>query len=202
MISVSKPFKAPDLKPLFLNHIEATGTQWLETDCYPSDKLRVEIGITPVGEGLGENAIFGSKWAVDGFFLMFYAGQMRFHTRFAVMDTSNFNTSGRNDIVCTQTEWVVNGNSYAMNGANEDVRTPIRLFSVTDGNGYANESRNGKYKLHYFRAYYDDVLYRHYRPCFDWAGIACAYEAVDGKYVYNGGTGEFIAGEVLEGVTI
>jgi hypothetical protein len=37
----------------------------------PFEELETEIAFTPTG-GLWENAIFGSAWSAEGYFLMFY----------------------------------------------------------------------------------------------------------------------------------
>ena len=55
-----------------LNYIESTGAQYIDTGVAPTTNMKLIINLTPISSSMSEHAIFGSTWAANGFFLMFY----------------------------------------------------------------------------------------------------------------------------------
>jgi hypothetical protein len=49
-------------------------------------------------------------------------------------------------------------------------------------------------KIYSFLVYENNTLIQDLRPALDYNNVACMYDMVTGKYFYNQGTGEFIAG--------
>lgn len=49
-------------------------------------------------------------------------------------------------------------------------------------------------RLYSARIYDNGTLIRDYAPCYDESDVACLYDRVNRQYVYNAGTGSFIAG--------
>ena len=173
-----------------LNYIESTGTKYIDTGCAPSNNTKVIINLTPLASGMAENAVFGSTWAANGFFLMFYQNKLRWHSKGASVDISNFNTSGENEIECTPTKITVNGTSYNLNGTGTDTTKPITLFYAGD---YA-ASKYGVFKLHSCKIYEGDTLIKDYVPALDKVGVPCLYDEVNKAYAYNNGTSIFLCG--------
>ena len=52
-------------------------------------------------------------------------------------------------------------------------------------------------KFYYLKLYDNDVLVRDFIPVLDPDGVPCMYDKVEGKFYYNAGTGQFIAGPVI-----
>ena len=173
-----------------LNYIESTGTQYIDTGCAPSNNTKIIINLTPLASGMAENAVFGSTWAANGFFLMFYQNKLRWHSKGASVDISNFNTSGENEIECTPTKITVNGTSYNLNGTGTDTTKPITLFYAGD---YA-AAKYGVFKLHSCKIYEGDTLIKDCVPALDKVGVPCLYDEVNKAYTYNNGTGTFLCG--------
>lgn len=175
-----------------LSYIQSSGTQYIDTGCVPSNTLKVAIKLTPISSGMSEHAIFGSTWSITGFFLMFYQNKIRWHSKGASVDISNFNTTGENEIVCTPTKITVNGTSYNLTGTGTDSSNSITLFYA---GGYSG-SKNGIYKLHACQIYNGDTLLRDFVPCVsDTSGIGL-YDLVEGKFYRNAGSGAFTGSEV------
>ena len=65
------------------------------------------------------------------------------------------------------------------------------LFSLNNG------ILPGKEKISYFQIYDNDILVRDFIPVLDGNGTPCMYDKVEGKFYYNAGTGDFIAGPVI-----
>ena len=87
---------------------------------------------------------------------------------------------------------LVDGNSVAMLLGQDDIgfNTNIRLFSGI--NKYYSSVR-----MYNFKIYDNDVLVRDMIPVLDPTGTPCMYDKVEGKFYYNSGTGDFIAGPVI-----
>lgn len=170
-----------------LNCIKATGTQYIDTGCSPSDNTKVVINLTPLVSGMAENAVFGSTWAANGFFLMFYQNMLRWHSKGASVDISAFNTTGENEIVCTPTKITVNGTEYGLSGSQTDSTTAITLFYA----GEYSAAKYGIYKLHSCQIYNGNELIRDYVPVLDSSGVPCLYDKLNKALVYNNGSGTF-----------
>ena len=170
-----------------LNCIKATGTQYIDTGCSPSDNTKVVINLTPLVSGMAENAVFGSTWAANGFFLMFYQNMLRWHSKGASVDISAFNTTGENEIVCTPTKITVNGTEYGLSGSQTDSTTAITLFCA---GGYS-AAKYGIYKLHSCQIYNGNELLKDYVPVLDSSGVPCLYDKLNKALVYNNGSGMF-----------
>ena len=52
----------------------------------------------------------------------------------------------------------------------------------------------GVFKLYSCKFYENDNMIRNFVPCRDKDGTVCLYDKIEGKYYYNKGTGEFVAG--------
>lgn len=52
-------------------------------------------------------------------------------------------------------------------------------------------------KIYYFKIYDNDVLVRDFIPVLDHNGSPCMYDKVSKQFFYNSGTGDFIAGPII-----
>lgn len=171
-------------------YIQSSGTQYINTGCAPSNTLKVAIKLTPISSGMSEHAILGSSWSANGFFLMFYQNMIRWHSKGASVDVSNFNTTGENEIICTQTSISVNGTNYSLSGTGADSSSSIMLFGkmgYTAGNA-------GIYKLHSCKIYDNGTLVRDFVPCASNTGAIGLYDLVGKQFYANAGSSTFAAG--------
>lgn len=172
-----------------LNYIESTGTQYIDTGVAPTTSMKVMINLTPISSGMSEHAIFGSTWAANGFFLMFYQNKLRWHSKGASVDVTDFNATGENEIFCAPTLISVNSNAYVLSGSGTNSTSPITLFYAKDY-PYGNK---GIYRLHSCKIYDDNgTLIRDYIPVLDQSGTPCLYDNVNNNFLYNQGTGNFL----------
>ena len=171
-----------------VEHIESTGTQYIDTGVSPSSDMKVEVAYTPTA-GLGESAIFGSTWAVDGYFLMFYNNAIRWHTGGAVIDIGSYSAGDRVVCVCTNNYIQVDGVQYNVSGGINST-TNISLFNSS---GYSLD-RKGVGKLEYARMWVGDTLVRDFIPCINPSGAVGLYDRITGTFYGNSGSGVFTAG--------
>ena len=161
-----------------VEYITCAGKQWFDTGIAPSANLAVEICVKPASAGLKENAIFGASWNVDGFFLMFYNNQVKFHSKGTDATTSGFDATVKSVIRCTQTSLVVNGTSYSLNGSGSDVTYNISMFTVTNsGVGSNNAAMYGD--CYYCKMWQGTTLVRDYQPCLNSSGVPGMYDLVN-----------------------
>ena len=180
-----------------VEYIESTGTQYIDTGCIPSSGLMLEINLEPNSSGVSEHAIFGSAWSANGFFLMFYQGKIRWHSRGASVDVSDYNTAGRNDIVCTQASISVNGAVYGLSGTGADSSNTILLFGNPTLMGFPS-GKAGIYKLFCCRIYDGSAIIRDFVPVKDQDGVGGLYDLANSKFYANNGSGSFLAGPEIK----
>jgi len=53
-------------------------------------------------------------------------------------------------------------------------------------------------RIYSFQIYQNDILVHDYVPALDLSGVACLYDKVDNEFLYNEGTGEFVAGPIID----
>ena len=68
------------------------------------------------------------------------------------------------------------------------------LFSINDNNTTPYFSAMQCNRL---RIIQNNILVRDFIPVLDKDGVPCMYDKVEGKFYYNAGTGDFIAGPVI-----
>lgn len=178
-----------------VEYITCAGKQWFDTGIAPSANLAVEICVKPASAGLKENAIFGAFWNVDGFFLMFYNNQVKFHSKGTDATTSGFDATVKSVIRCTQTSLVVNGTSYSLNGSGSDVTYNISMFTVTNsGVGSNNAAMYGD--CYYCKMWQGTTLVRDYQPCLNSSGVPGMYDLVNGVFYSSTSGTAFASGPI------
>lgn len=191
-----------------LDYIEATGTQWIQTDLLSSDfstkKIRCEIGIMPAS---GSSARAYSTWIgcqqnlqyllrSDYGKLCTYAGgninypiTMVDNTRYDMSFTANYN----NNVI----NMVINGTNYTYTGTSWGANTTgIMLFASHAGSSPWT-SELGVGRLYYCRFYDGDRLIMDLVPCLNTLDQRVGlYDRVGATFYSNDGTGNFIYGNV------
>ena len=169
-----------------LDYIESTGTQWIDTGVSPTANTIVDITFTPTG-GLSENSIFGSRWAVDGFFLMFYQSKIRWHSGGTVIDIGTYKAGDRVSCTCANNYIIVNGTKYDNVAASGNTTNSIQLLGAMDnGNNYT-----GVGKLEHVRIKDGDTIIREYVPAMSPSGVIGLYDLATDVFYANSGSGTF-----------
>lgn len=177
----------------------------IDTGYIPSNKTRIKTKFLLADVSNGKAHVFGiladgnhnsSKsyefFVYDRVYHFIYSGT--FYTK------SNA-TNGDNIIL----DWNKNVLNFSVNSTNRnDTLTPktftssytMPLFSLRSSTNFPSR---GSFvgKMYYFQIYDNDTLVRDFIPVLDSNGIPCMYDKVEGKFYYNQGTGNFIAGPVI-----
>lgn len=175
-----------------LEYIESTGTQYIDTThTINTNTDSVEfvfqnIGTTIYKWFMGEhdnNARFGLGTG-DGTAKRNVAYGP---TTYKVADSQIFNTSH---------SFIANANGVFLDGvkvanfASFSSKSSIYLFNLN----LNNVDYRGLAKIWSYKHYRNSALICDLIPVLDSDGVACMYDKVSGKFFYNKGTGEFIAG--------
>lgn len=174
-----------------LEYIQSSGTQYIDTGIAPTNDMRVEISYIPT-DRMTEHSIFGSSWAVNGFFLMIYQGNFRFHTGGSVIDAISCSAGTRYIMECTTNHIKINGTTYDVSGVGNTTNNILLLGDM----GY-NESCRGIGKIEYTKIWANDTLVRNFVPCKNLSGTVGLYDLVEKKFYGNSGSGAFTAGDYV-----
>ena len=197
-LNSNKVYPVPKPK-LYLEYIESTGSQWINTLVYPTKFTRIELDFQYTANTVQDKTrLFGERRTWDnGFYLgtsanaapsasywyLFYdrydsdgVGETDFNRHTVSLDTDCFKIDG--SIVETFN-----------NTTNLDTFAPICLFGAFDEN--ANTPTTGIYKMYGCKLYENGVLVKDYVPVLDQNDVACLYDRVNKEFIYNSGTGDF-----------
>lgn len=177
-------------KPKALDYIATTGTQYIDTGVKPTQNTRIEAEVS--GWGADEAATYlynattsyGLQTTNNTLYRAYYGA--------AYKDFAS-GTSAADRVTITRdgtTAWI--GNASVTNDAKTFTASYNMLLFAQNSSGTAQNF--AKLRLHYFKIYEGDELIRDYVPCKSKYGAVCLYDRVSGKYVYNAGTYEFLAG--------
>lgn len=188
----SGPFTCSEIESQyeFLEYIEGTGGVRIDTGIAPTASTEADIKFAPVGT-MTENAILGSTWATNGYFLMFYQNRLRWHCRGAWLD---MNTTTNKNIYychCAPTYITVNGIRYNNSGSTADTTNGLSLFNI---NGHGN-NYGGNFRLYYCDIYDGSTLQGSFLPCRRKSdGAVGLYNCISGGFHVNQGGGSIVAG--------
>ena len=164
-----------------LKYIESTGTQYIDTGIAPKLNYTIETGFQAINVPSGESWLY-AVWETSGFRCGIEKGAYDATRGFTYSQTTN--GTGYMD-------------GYGVNTI-KDYTLNAYLFSQNENNT-AKYTSTSKYKLFYCKIWdANHILLRDFIPVLDSDGIACLYDNVSQNYFYNKGTGNFIAGKVIE----
>lgn len=171
----------------YLGYIQSSGSQYIDTGISPTSDTEVEIAFTPTG-GLTENAILGSTWATNGYFLMFFQNKIRWHSGGSVVDIGSYNIGDKVVCHCANNYIIVNGVRYSIAGGSNTTNNIILLGDM----GY-NINKRGIGKLEYAKIWSGSSLVRDFVPC-NYGGLIGLFDKVTSTFYSNAGSGTFTAG--------
>ena len=179
-----------------IEYLESTGTQWIDTQIIGKSGIKVKMKLfltANTGSALGciSNKtrfqpvfIYGGKWdSIVGTDKK--TGTVQLHTIYIVDFVSDLN--GYKFYV--DGELIIEGEDVLYSGD-----TNMFMFARNQSSTYNMSGR-----IYYLKIYDNDVLVRDFIPVLDSVGIPCMFDKVEGKFYYNAGTGDFIAGPVIDG---
>lgn len=194
-------------KPYYceVEYIESTGTQYIDTEYIPNNNTSIEMVIS--GVSANSFSITSGTWFMgarqgylnNAFGFYYNPSSQRFFYAFGNdMPYSEYSSSLLYDktvkIKTDKTGLYVN-DSKVVTATDTTFTSPVSLslFGLNN-NGTTISFTN--FKNHSCKISENGVLVRDYIPVLDLNMRPCMYDKVSGKFFYNQGTGEFIAGEV------
>lgn len=181
LISVEK---APAASVYYLEYIESTGTQFIDTEIIPNSNSKAVLDFELTSAPSYDAGILGAKqWALK---------YMKMTAGFAASGTGYYTIYGlravaRHTATKTLESTIVGGKE-----AKHNAGCPTESIHICNVNG---ESMNkAPMKIYSCKIYDGETLVKDYRPCKDGFGVVCLYDEVAKKYVYNAGSGSFVAG--------
>lgn len=191
-------------KPIQIEYIEMTGTQWIDTGVIPTNDLDVKIEVSTKTDGNDKRRLLGgrnySEERPERFTLFFgdYEQEIYCYGQFGatsqIFDVAHL---FEND---TPALLIFGKSGFSMNGEQivESWDTPVSgvTYSIYLGAlntaGVINADNYFAGKIFTCQFYENDVLTYDFIPVN--IGVNCFYNKLNQKYYYNKGTGDFLGG--------
>ena len=183
---------------VFLDYVEANGTQQLNTKVVPYAGLGVDVELEAPSDPalLDEHGIFGTEWTAQGFMLMFYHGAIRFHSGNVYEDLAQGSWQPGERL-----RFHGSNRGYEVNGAGYDFGARATGDKIGDIQLFNPGLRGGSFKLYRFTARdCNGHLLRDFYPARQVStGTVGLYDAVEEKF-YPPNRGVLAAGPDLTDV--
>jgi len=178
-----------------IEYLESTGTQYIDTGFTPTTQTKVYIKylIKNFNSSSGYIAIYGSKDTGNkGIFVNWaehwYVNNVYQQINLPVETNVNYEDT------LYGTTWVHNAISYTVSPVAANSLN-IFLFARNANN---TPERIGSLQIFICKIYDNNTLVRDFIPVLDENNVPCMFDMVEGKFYYNAGTGQFIAGPLLQ----
>lgn len=186
-----------------VEYITATGTQHLDTLITATNdyEIRAKFRINE----LNDSFLYGARQAYGSSSFALHKNYAQFSTDVGTgyvnlgVDSWYSVRQNKNGI------YVNNSWAHAYNNSLASFTTPntIRVFAMAQGNNAMYGSTFMKGDFASFEVYNNGVLVCNLVPCIDSNDVACMYDTVNERFLYNSGTGSFTAGaEVVPSNTV
>lgn len=195
-VQVAEP---PEPEINFVEYIQSSGTQYIDTGFKPNNNTRVVIDMQLTKAGT--YGIFGGRQAYKNKAFAFWvmdADEWKTDFGNGELRISSANTLSRVIIDKNKNVCYVGSSSYTNTSTSFESPSSLTLFAVKDGDGSVDD-RMGSLKLYSCQIYDNEDLVRDYAPALDLEGVPCLYEKLSEQYVYNAGSGSFTAGPTISG---
>lgn len=185
----------------YLEYIQSSGTQYIDTGFAPNQDTRVKIELKHISQPRTFGCFFGSRDQSSGTAPLGYGlwsaqnGSVVRSDFFGSSVENKLNVSGaqiladKNKNICTVNETILTNAS-----GSGQATLPIFILACNDigETGYYISAQ-----VYYCQIYDNGTLVRDYWPAKDQEGVVCLYDRVNKEYAYNAGTGTFTAGPDL-----
>lgn len=175
-----------------LQYLESSGTQWIDTGVKPDQTYALKIKFQTEQPSSGGIAVSDANWQSNGFGIWCNAAAFGNGT----MQTTEWHGTTPIEIELSQQGLFVNGNlTWTPDTATFTVPANMTLFAL-NRNGSIAEKLTGK--IYFAQLLKAGKPVRNFIPCTNPSGIPGMYDAVEGKFYGNAGTGVFLAGPPKE----
>jgi hypothetical protein len=187
--------------PRFINHIEATGTQYIRTGVSVNQDTKIVMDVM-FNSATGNEALWCSRTSssVNMFTCFKIANQFRtdYYNTQNTISTLTIEPYKKYQVCQNSNMFYIDGVlQHESNFTNFESPYNMILFASHDG-GETNKLNNyGKYKMYGCKIYNGGALVRDFRPAI-YNNQYCLYDVVESKPYYNAGTGVFMGDGVFK----
>ena len=166
----------------FVDFIESTGQQRINTGIVPGKTLAVEMDFN-TGTFVAERAFFGVGVAGKNYMFYEQGTAYKFFGAPTTICDKQDNTDAKLAIA-------TDGTLLLQLGDAEPIKASVDLTYTGSASLYlfgpqGNAGSCAKFSLKHFRMVKDGVMVRDFYPCVDTAGVACLYDIVSGELFYD-----------------
>lgn len=185
----------PEKEINFVEYIESTGTQYIDTGIKPDSNTTFEMSIA-LNDVYSIKAIMGARVSQTGISYNLFSinGDIRWdynlekkHTNLTYTEGSKINIVKTTNYITVET----NGKTATISNNNVAISIPYNIYIFTISQNTGQDSRHAKMRLYYLRIYKNGIIERELLPALDQNNIPCLYDTVTQQYFYNAGTGTF-----------
>ena len=178
-----------------IEYIESTGTQWIDTGAIMYANVRTNIIISlALTSNMSNTSIFGAQQGNARSILSFngavYCGDGSRRLYYSLSQNEKHQISveynSTNLTLYIDQEYQGETATYGQFASNT-----FSIFKINGGDGVFIG------KIYSFKYLINNILVRDFIPVLDMNGTPCMFDKVEGKFYYNAGTGDFIAGPVI-----
>lgn len=181
-----------------IQYIESTGTQYIDTGVYANGNTRWDLDTQLINTN--RLYIFGSGGAEDpGLTSIRAGGKYKYYT--FIRNTKEYSPGyvpidlQRHTFVNDIYNGKVKVDHYEIDNIEQFKGASYKIYiGAYNRIGDVDLSWGWVAKYYNLKIYDNDVLIRDFIPVLDEDGVPCMYDLVEGKFYYNAGTGQFIAG--------
>lgn len=179
----------------FVDYIESTGTQWIDTGVITSSNIGVELDFQLTENTTNDQICGGGTNGAANTMLIFRVEGSNFRW-YAGGDVAGKAVDLNRHVMKMNVEkqkLYLDGVSYGSPASTiGNAGKRIYLFTANYYNtADSKPSKTTKMKVYSFKIYNNGVIVRDFKPCKDPSGVYCLYETITKIYYYNVGTGEF-----------
>lgn len=189
----------PNKKVNYIEYIESTGTQYIDTGFVPNQNSSIEM-IVQFNNVTDTETLYCSR--VDG--ASNTLTSFKLATKWRVdYNITQQTISGVTINTSSKYKFYVNKNKVYLNEVLKHTFTsktvsPTDTWTLMASRINGSDLNNyGRYRLYGCKIWDNDTLIRNFKPYKDGAGVYCLFDEVEKKYYYNQGTGSFIGGDSI-----
>ena len=182
---------------MFVEYIESSGTQYIDTGIVPKSTTKVEVQMSYTASGSTQVSGWGSSASAESFFWGVNSAN-----KFVVSVSPNYTAIDTGIVFDTQPHvYTLESGSQSFDGVVVGTDTigntattgqTMYLFGLHAEWQTSGAASSCSARMYYCKIYDGDTLVRDYKPALDSNGVACLYDTVTDKYCYNAGTGSFL----------
>lgn len=181
----------------YLEYIESSGTQYIDTGHKPTNNSRVIMDIEALKGGV--YPFFGARTANGvGSFVLWEMSASSIRSDFNTTGTETTVSKVLSHVVIDKNKNVCKFGDTTITSGAASFNCSYNLCLLTLNSGGEVDERKMSAKLYRCQVYDNDTLIHDFRPALDGDGIACLRDEVSKTFYRNSGTGSFVAGPQLE----